>query len=238
MSLGAHCVGFSQLLPLLAPLSLSLLPYVSADNKFSSRLTFFDRGAIVLSSGSSPPLQAGSTIYIGVTSLLFSGSNSEGEKSLERPSVGVGRAQVKLYRLSVKVIPKKQTVQFAIVIAFLCVLLLVLGWLFAACSCLYPCCGRHPLSKKSRRAWRESLRPYWRADDLEEEEVGWTGCGHSCLKRAISSWFHTKETGRGKTAIAVEGNVMQMAPERPYSYSSDTKSEENSSSSSCPAHAP
>ena len=188
-----------------------LCPLCYSDNKFSSRLTFFDHGAIVLSSGSRPPLEAGATIFVGVTSLgrHYGGDFCEFPPTPEdmAASQQVLLSHQKEYRISVTVIPKEATVQFAIAISFLCLMLFLLAWTFAACPCLFPwaCYSRRGESDEQRAARfagiRRRVRPYWRArDEAATYDVGWSGCGGDCLHRAFSMWFHTALTGRRRIA--------------------------------------
>lgn len=208
-----------------------------SDNKFASRLTFFDHGAIVLSSGSRPPLKAGSTIFVGVTSLgrRYGGDFCEYPPTPADQAAGqLQLSHVKEYRITVTIIPKRATVQFAIAISFLCLFLFLLAWVFAACPCLFPwaCYSRKQLTLEEQqesarhfKKLRRRLRPYWHKDDLEAEvEIGWSGCNCDCLKRAFSLWFHTAATGR---RVSESSTITQTKPvfggdpvvERPYSYS-------------------
>jgi hypothetical protein len=114
----------------------------------TSRLTFYDAGAIVLSSGSSPALQVGSTVYVSVTSMgvqqpwstcepkgqaafdsdkpaamqtqAYLDQQDQEDDGLDGSSIAQfpGVASQKKYRLAVTPIPKKASSQFAMSVGF------------------------------------------------------------------------------------------------------------------------
>ena len=121
-----------------------------AGDERSSRLTFFDAGAIVLSSGSSPALAVGSTVYVSVTSVgvqqpwdacssvgvaafdLDKPADMQTEAYLQQQSdeaAGLGgssttqypaAASLKQYRLTITLIPRKATTDFAMLVSSAC----------------------------------------------------------------------------------------------------------------------